>query len=484
MEDSLRLSERQLAEAQRLAHVGSWSWDFQNGELKWSEELYRIIGADPNEFIPSYEAFIAEYVHPEDRDLVKEVVNRTISNQESFNFHYRIRKLNGEIRIINARGNFIFDEQGKLNRMIGTVQDVTERKLAEEQLQHQLVFTEAITSSLGEGVFSLNEQGQVTYMNPAAEEALGWTQDTLLGQKLHEIIHFQHADGTLMPASDCPVMAVLRSGYVTKVESDFFTRRDETMLPVSYTSSPIITEGQVVGAVIAFHDITERKRVEEMLQNFSQRLIETQEAERRRVARELHDEIGQALTAIKLNLQAIENPAIILPQLNDSIGIVDRAIQQVRDLSLDLRPTQLDDLGLVAALRWHIDREARRAGLVSEFVADLSETRLPPELETACFRIAQEALTNVLRYACAKHVWVELRRHKGELHLRIRDDGIGFDVSAIQTPGVSDRNLGLHGMQERAFIVGGRLDIKSSTGQGTEVYARFPLSENRQIEVN
>src|SRR6266511_883496 len=147
-----------------------------------------------------------------------------------------------------------------------------------------------------------------------------------------------------------------------------------------------------------------------MLQSFSQRLIETQEAERRRVARALHDEIGQALTAHKLNVQIIQHSANASPlaqHLNDSIGIINRALQQVRELAFDLRPSLLDDLGLVAALRWYVDREAQRAGLMSEVVAGPVDTRLPPELETACFRIAQEALTNVVRHAQARQVWVE-----------------------------------------------------------------------------
>jgi signal transduction histidine kinase len=216
----------------------------------------------------------------------------------------------------------------------------------------------------------------------------------------------------------------------------------------------------------------------------SQRLIETQEAERRRIARELHDEIGQSLTALKLNMQIIQQSAKASPlaqQLNDSIGSIDRAVEQVRELSLDLRPSLLDDLGLVAALRWYVDREARRAGFMAEVVARPLGLRLPLELETACFRIAQEALTNVVRHAQARQVWVELRQRGTELHQVVRDDGIGFDVCAVRRR-VSDANLGLQGMQERASILGGQIDIQSVPGHGTEVHARFPLSSPRPLE--
>ena len=191
----------------------------------------------------------------------------------------------------------------------------------------------------------------------------------------------------------------------------------------------------------------------------------------------MHDEIGQVLTAIRLNLDTLQhsmNSSPIAHKLDDSIAIIDLAVQQVRDLSLNLRPPVLDDLGLVAALRWYVDREARRADLTSEFSAGQLEKRPSPELETACFRIAQEAVTNVLRHAKARHVRVELFQRGEELHLIIRDDGIGFDAAAMRG-NVSGVKLGLLGMHERALIVGGTIEFVSAPGKGTEVHARFPL---------
>jgi PAS domain S-box-containing protein len=146
---------------------------------------------------------------------------------------------------------------------LSAVRDITERKRAEEQLRHQLDFTEAITSSLGEGLYALDKNGRVIFMNPAAEIGLGWQQEELLGQSMHEVIHFQRADRRRRSSEDCPLLGVLKSGRTLKVDSDVFTRKDGTIFPVSYSSSPIITEGQVIGAVLAFHDITERITLEE-----------------------------------------------------------------------------------------------------------------------------------------------------------------------------------------------------------------------------
>src|SRR5262249_4016348 len=145
------------------------------------------------------------------------------------------------------------------------------------------------------------------------------------------------------------------------------------------------------------------------------------------------------------------------------------ALKQVRDLSLDLRPALLDDLGLPAALRWYLDRLAQRAGLTPELITDLADERLPPELETACFRVAQEALTNMARHAKAHRVRIVLRRQEQELRLIVADDGAGFDVAEARSRASRGQSLGLLGMQERALLTGGEVEVVSSPGRGTEV---------------
>lgn len=235
-------------------------------------------------------------------------------------------------------------------------------------------------------------------------------------------------------------------------------------------------------AAIAIHQATLFDEVQESQrrqQILSRRLIDVQEAERRRLSRELHDQIGQALTAVHISLQSLQHSRELtadrlMDGLADCLLVVDDALQQVHDLSFDLRPSLLDDIGLVAALRWYVDRVATRAGLVKRFSADVRDARLAPEVETACFRIAQEALTNVLRHAHAATVWVKVSQLGSALELVVQDDGHGFDVrGALSRAGV-DASLGLQSMMERAGAVGGNVDIKSRPGSGAEVMVNFP----------
>ncbi|HVH66887.1 MAG TPA: sensor histidine kinase [Gemmatimonadales bacterium] len=213
------------------------------------------------------------------------------------------------------------------------------------------------------------------------------------------------------------------------------------------------------------------------LQALSRRLVEVQEMERTLIARELHDQIGQTLSAVKVNLESlhrdIRDPAL-LARVSESIAAVKRAVEQVQTLSFDLRPSLLDDLGLAAAVDAYIKRQTAPTKL-SLGLAISVDGQVSKEVEVACFRIVQEAVTNVVRHARAKRLEVDLRTDDACLRLAVRDDGVGFDAPTLQATAPVERRLGLVGMSERAQYVGGELEIDSRPAAGTLVCARFPL---------
>jgi signal transduction histidine kinase len=289
-----------------------------------------------------------------------------------------------------------------------------------------------------------------------------------------------------MPHNESPTAEVLRTGVAVQNRELMVGRPDGSRVAVLASVVPLRDGGGfVIGAVSCLQDITDRKRAEEglresneKLQLLSRRLVETQETERREIARELHDEVGQTLTVAEMNLQAAmqsSRGASVNRRLNDSLQAVGRVLEQVRDLSLNLRPSMLDDLGLESALRWYTNRQAALSKLKADFQADPLEDRLDPVIETACFRVAQEALTNVVRHAHAGAVTVALRKQDGHLHLFVRDDGAGFEVAVGREKALRGGSLGLLSLEERATLVGGGLELKSAPGQGTEVHAWFPL---------
>lgn len=236
---------------------------------------------------------------------------------------------------------------------------------------------------------------------------------------------------------------------------------------------------QTVASVLAA--TIERMETEGVLRNanqalrlLSRQLLQVQEDERRTIARDLHDEIGQSLTAIKLNVeraQRTSDPDTRRRIMQDCIQITERVLGQVRNLSLDLHPSILDDLGLAYALKWYADRLAERAGVRVEVAADPSLPRLSQEAEIACFRIAQEALTNVVRHARAGRADISLKRGAAVMELCIQDDGIGFTADTASSPA----SVGLASMQERAKLLGGTVRVVSVPRGGTKVIATLPL---------
>ena len=228
------------------------------------------------------------------------------------------------------------------------------------------------------------------------------------------------------------------------------------------------------------HQQAELTRASVSLQKLSRRLLDVQETERRHLARELHDEIGQVLTATKIQFEsAALHPAAgpVADHCREAASLLDRLLAQVRSLSLDLRPPLLDDLGLAAALHWLVEQQQARIQVPRVSLdADTVFARCDPAIEIACYRVAQEALTNALRHAHARTVTISLRRSGETLHLRVQDDGVGFDPEAARTRAERGGSLGLLSMHERISLTGGSLELKSSAQDGTRISAVFPTT--------
>jgi PAS domain S-box-containing protein len=351
----------------------------------------------------------------------------------------------------------------------------------QRRAEHDHALLASIVESSEDAIIGKDLDGIITSWNSGAERLFGYATAEVIGRPI-----------TFLMPPDCrdeETMILARLGRGERVEHFESVRetKDGRRIDVSLTIAPIRDAGgRTVGISKIARDITQRKRAEEAqsqsaerLESLSRRLIRAEEDERGRIARELHDEIGQALTAIKIHLQVVAQGLNDMPtsrgRIDEALGLVGHTLRQVRSISLDLRPSLLDDFGLVAALRSLINSQARLAGFTARFtpVADDLDFRLEAELETACFRVTQEALTNIVRHAGARNVEVEVRLVEGDLSLLVRDDGAGFDPASARRRASAGASLGLLGMQERVSLVGGRFALHSTPGEGTEVSAVF-----------
>lgn len=227
-------------------------------------------------------------------------------------------------------------------------------------------------------------------------------------------------------------------------------------------------------------EIAQRQRVEEAHRQVLRRLEGAEETERGRISRELHDRLGQDLTALKLGLQLVKKQGPFTPSVQASIGqlekLADTLMQDIHRLAWELRPAALDDFGLDMALRRYASEWSEQNGVAADFHSHGMEThRLPTEIETTLYRITQEALTNVLRHAKAQRVGVLLERRPDHVRLIVEDDGQGFDAQAVLKAVDAHGKLGLLGMQERVILANGTIEIESTPGAGTTVFVRIPL---------
>ncbi len=317
-----------------------------------------------------------------------------------------------------------------------------------------------------DAVFTADLTGQFTSINRAGEQLTGYERGEVTSMNFASVVVPEH-----VPIAQRMMERKLRGEVErTRYEIEIKTR-DGRRVPVEVHTALLRHDGQAVGIHGIARDITERKQAEETLRWLNERL----EDEAKRIAHALHDEAGQLLSSVHL---ALEEVARDLPQgararMRAVKELLDQIEEELRRLSHELRPTVLDDLGLLPALEFLADRVGRRSGLTIT-VQDKTERRLPPSVETALYRSVQEAFNNIMRHAKAARVKVEIRQEAGSVLCSVRDDGIGFNTAVVKVR-EGERGLGLMGIRERAGALGGTLEIRSAPGKGTELSISIPL---------
>jgi PAS domain S-box-containing protein len=359
-----------------------------------------------------------------------------------------------------------------------TFNDITDRKASEEKLRFQA----HLLNTIGQGIIGTDLDGTVNFWSRGAESLYGWSAAEALGR---DVIDLTVPDTSRAQAVE--IMERMRAGECWSGEFDVRHRDGHTFTALVSNSPVHNLEGRLIGIVGSSSDITERKQSEEELRHSREQLRalaahlqSIREEERKLITRDIHDELGQALTGFKMDLAWMRNrlkdeppePGPLLEKIESLGGMIDETANTIRRLCAELRPGVLDDLGLVPALEWQAREFTRRTGLACEFTCIAKDLLVDAEQSTAVFRIFQEILTNVARHAQATRVSIIVKASMGWLILDARDDGRGILESEIA--GAS--SLGLLGMRERAIAIGGQLEIRRGTIKGTTVSLSVPLN--------
>ena len=511
IEAALRESEERLSLAFAGAREGVWDWNLETDAVVYSPRWTQMLGYSEDEIEPHVSAW-ERLVHPGDRDRADRANESVARGAPTYEAEFRLRHKEGHYVHVLSRGFPIRRQpDGPVVRIVGTHLDVTDRLRAEAALRESEERLRLAFVGAQEGVWDWNlETGAVVY-SPRWKEMLGYAEDEI-EPHVRAWERLLHPDDK--PRADELHDNVTRGGLT--YEGEFRLRHKEGhYVHVLSRGYPVRREpgGPVVRVVGTHFDLTARKHAEEMLRRAHDeldarvrertaelaqanaslraemaereraerartellgRLVFAQEDERRRIAREMHDQFGELLTAlarrVEMLREACGDNAAMLSQV-DALGVLSQRLDRdVDHLVWELRPTALDDLGLRAALTNYVQDWSKRVNIRAQLhTAGLLDDRLAPDVETTLYRIAQEALTNIAKHSGAHNVEVILDRQADHVLLIVEDDGVGFDTAA----GSADHGFGLLGMQERAALVGAALEIESAPGKGTTVLLRL-----------
>ena len=524
-ESDLRGPARLLLDAELIGSFGSWEVDPATGEVIATEGNRRLFFGD-NAALGNRVDDYMEAIHPDDRQRVRQEYEQFLRSGSPPEMEYRVVLPGGEVRVIRGLRRVLRDANGNPVRVFGTNADVTDRKRAEHEIHKQTERAETLARIAAR----LNERLDLSAVVFAiCEEAVGALCASQASISLLDLGTdlLVHAGGFNIPAEYArriepigraqfesfirglgPVMVVPDIQDLDVPNKDFIRRLDvRTVVTVVMRRHEELVGALTVGVNGRVREISPeelallkaitdqgaqaivnaqllRTALEQrrQLQRLGARMVEAQERERRSIARELHDGLGQELTAVKFALEDLRTrngdgggP----DRLNVVTRMVDEILGRIHTFALDLRPSLLDEFGLASALRWYVKRQARMEKPRWSFHTNTDGERFRPEIESAFFRIAQEAATNALKHAGASRIEITLARKAHELRVAIRDDGKGFDLASARAAALNGESLGILSMEERASSVGARVEIASRPDRGTEIEVHVPLRTGR-----
>jgi len=448
--------------AQWAARIGTFDWNIRTGVNTWTPELEAIYGLLPGGFGGTLSAF-ENLVHPDDRGRVMALVDETMKTGQPTTGEWRIVWPDGSVHWVASRAQAFRNEAGEPSRMVGVNIDITEPKLAEKSLK---LFRTLVDQSNDAIEVVDPETLRLLDVNDKACQQLGYSREELLALSIFDI------DPYVNESVRARIQNKLHESSYAVMES-VHRRKDGSTFPVEVSMKLVRTERGYI--VTVARDITERKRAEEALSDMTRKLIESQEQERARIGRELHDDINQRIAMLALELEQLkDNPSEVERRVQELRRSMAELSNDVQALSHDLHSSKLEYLGVVSGMRSWCKEFAERQKLEIDFRSDVSSV-LPLAVGLSLFRVLQEALHNAMKHSGVKRVEVELREDSGDIHLLISDLGRGFDVAAA----LQGKGLGLTSMRERLRLVNGTISIVSKPMGGTAIHVRVPLGSEK-----
>ncbi len=470
----------------RTTNDALWEWNLETGEL-WANQthqyLYGLTMADP---VPA-EGQWEKKIHPDDRKKIIATQQQALASDKNvWISEYRFETKNGFIDIYD-RTYIVRNAAGKAIRLTGTMMDITERKKAEQALAESENYLRTILDTEPECVKVLNNKGELLSMNPAGLAMIeADNEQQVLGHHMTELVNEKYRMGFNRLSKE------VFNGNSGTFEFEVTGLKGGHRWLETHAVPLKDADGKIINLLGVTRDITEHKKVEKEITNTTDQLRQLtahlqniREEERKRIGREIHDELGQQLTVLKMDASWLrkkmgESDTAVRTKIDELIIMLDDTVKSVRRISSELRPSLLDDLGLIAAIEWQLGEFEKRSGISTSCIHLEEELEIPDNAKTAFFRIFQESLTNVARHSQAQKVIVSISEIDNQLVLSIEDNGNGFDKQKI----ADKKTLGILGMKERTAMIDGVYEISSTPGKGTIVTVKLVHNKTKTKNTN
>ena len=450
------------------------------GYADWSVEFFDskiegIAGYSADEF-NSKKMKWKDVVRHEDFEAAKKAFVTALKTDKSYVREYRIKSKQGNIHWIQERGQIVCNDKGEIEYVSGVFFDITDNKEAQEKLRKNEEMARALLNATTDAVVLLDHKGIILDINDTYAQKFQKTTDEMLGLCIWYLFSSEVA-GLRM----ANVNKVFRTGLpVRVVDERYGTWHDTIIYPVSNPG------GEVKRVAVFARDITDRKLAEEHIHTLTQQLIEAREFERQRIARDLHDNVAQELSLLRIGWETLFDTHPMIPdeirqKTSELSKILQRSISAVRDMAYDLHPPGLYQLGLAHTIYQYCEEFSEKNELdIDFFAAGMDDLKNPSNTEINLYRLIQEGLWNIKKHAEATKVTIKLVASFPNIILRIEDDGKGFNVKERLAAASKEKRMGLRSMEERVRLLNGKMKIQSRSKEGTKVFIEVPYKEKKR----
>lgn len=468
-EQKLKTRQERLARSQKIGRIGDWEFDPETGDINWSPILFEISGRNPDKGAPSYKELLNTYF-PEEKEKLARAVNNAITEGVAYDLDLQMNTDNGEVIYTRAIGRPVETEGQYGYKLLGTTQDITERKKYQKELENRTEFIETTLENLPIGV-AVNsiDDGETTFINKRFTEIYGWPKEIL--RNVDAFFESVYPNEEYREKIKQQVLTDLASGDPERMSwNDIeITTQSGKKKVVNNKAIPLYEQNLMISTVV---DVTEEKRMQEQV---IKSVVEGEDRERKRIAHELHDGLGQYLVAANMNFQAMEREINKLndkrkKQFQSGLSHLKKALSETRSIAYNLMPKTITDYGLIAALKNLISDLENSTEINFYFTCNEEELDLSNKVEITIYRILQEIISNAVRHAECSNIDIIIKKENNNLCLIVQDDGIGVELK----PDHEEIGLGLRSIKTRVKNIKGSLHIESEAGEGMKTTVEIP----------